>query len=120
PNKPITMIVGVAPGGTLDTLARLISTELSKILGQPVVVENTTGAGGLIGMQRLLKSDPDGHTLMFSNMSLAIIPLLHPKAGVDVVRDLATVGTVGTVPMVLSVSNKSGIQDLPTLLARVR
>lgn len=120
PNKPITMIVGVAPGGTLDTLARLISTELSKILGQPVVVENTTGAGGLIGMQRLLKSDPDGHTLMFSNMSLAIIPLLHPRAGVDVVRDLATVGTVGTVPMVLSVSNKSGIQDLPTLLARVR
>lgn len=120
PSKPITIIVGVAPGGTLDTLARLIGNELSKVLKQTVVVENTAGAGGLIGMQRLLKSDPDGHTLMFSNMSLAIIPLLHPKAGVDVVRDLQTIGTVGTVPMVLSVSNKSGIQDLPDMLKRMR
>lgn len=120
PSKPITIIVGVAPGGTLDTLARLIGNELSKTLEQPVVVENTTGAGGLIGMQRLLKSEPDGYTLMFSNMSLAIIPLLHPKAGVDVVRDLATISTVATVPMVLSVSNKSGIQDLPSMLKRIR
>jgi len=120
PSKPITIIVGVAPGGTLDTLARLIGNELGKVLKQTVVVENTAGAGGLIGMQRLLKSDPDGHTLMFSNMSLAIIPLLHPKAGVDVVRDLQTIGTVGTVPMVLSVSNKSGIQDLPAMLKRMR
>jgi len=120
PSKPITIIVGVAPGGTLDTLARLIGNSLSKTLKQPVVVENTTGAGGLIGMQRLLKSEPDGYTLMFSNLSMAIIPLLHPGAGVDPVRDLATVGTVATVPMVLSVSNKSGIKSLPELLQRMR
>lgn len=120
PTKPITIIVGVAPGGTLDTLARLIGNSLSKTLKQPVVVENTTGAGGLIGMQRLLKSEPDGYTLMFSNLSMAIIPLLHPDAGVDPVRDLATVGTVATVPMVLSVSNKSGIKTLPELLARMK
>lgn len=120
PAKPITIIVGVAPGGTLDTLARLIGNSLSKTLKQPVVVENTTGAGGLIGMQRLLKSEPDGYTLMFSNLSMAIIPLLHPDAGVDPVRDLATVGTVATVPMVLSVSNKSGIKTLPELLSRMK
>ena len=120
PAKPITIIVGVAPGGTLDTLARLIGISLSKTLKQPVVVENTTGAGGLIGMQRLLKSEPDGYTLMFSNLSMAIIPLLHPDAGVDPVRDLATVGTVATVPMVLSVSNKSGIKTLPELLSRMK
>lgn len=120
PSRPITMIVGVAPGGTLDTLARLIGNSLSKTLGQPVIVENTTGAGGLIGMQRLMKSEPDGYTLMFSNLSMAIIPLLNPDAGVDPVRDLATVSTVATVPMVLAVSNKSGIKALPEMLARMK
>ena len=90
PAKPVTMIVPYPAGGATDVVARAVSEQLASAWKQPVVVENTTGAGGLIGMQRLLKSDPDGHTLMFSNMSLAIIPLLHPKAGVDVVRDPAT------------------------------
>lgn len=120
PSRPITLIVGVAPGGTLDTLARLVGDAMSKALKQTVIVENTVGAGGVIGMQRLLKAEPDGHTLMFSNQSLVIIPHLHPTANLDPVRDLATVSTVATVPMVLSVSNKSGIQDLPTLLTRMR
>src|SRR3546814_16529574 len=83
PTTPITILVGVAPGGTLDALARLIGNSLSKTLKQPVVVENTTGAGGLIGMQRLLKSEPDGYTLMFSNLSMSIIPPLHTDAAVE-------------------------------------
>jgi len=78
------------------------------------------GAGGLIGMQKLQKSTPDGYTLAFNNMSLAILPHLHPKAGYDPLEELAPVGIVANVPMVLSVSNKSGIQDLPSLLARMR
>lgn len=120
PSRPIVMIVAVAPGGTLDTLARQIASSMTTELGQSVVVENTTGAGGLIGYQRLMKSEPDGYTLMFSNMSLAIIPLLYPSARVDPVRDLAPIGTVATVPMVLSVSNKSGITGLPQMLQRMR
>lgn len=120
PTRPIVMIVAVAPGGTLDTLARQIASGLTTELGQSVVVENTTGAGGLIGYQRLMKSEPDGYTLMFSNMSLAIIPLLYPTAHVDPVRDLSPIGTVATVPMVLSVSNKSGIASLPDMLKRMR
>lgn len=120
PSRPIVMLVAVAPGGTLDTLARQIASGLTTQLGQSVVVENTTGAGGLIGYQRLMKSDPDGYTLMFSNMSLAIIPLLYPSAQVDPVRDLSPIGTVATVPMVLSVSNKSGITSLPEMLKRMR
>ncbi|MGP1614415.1 MAG: Bug family tripartite tricarboxylate transporter substrate binding protein, partial [Pollutimonas bauzanensis] len=93
---------------------------LSSAVNQSVVVENTTGAGGLLGFQKLLKAKPDGYTLMFSNMSLAIIPVLYPNADIDPVRDLAPVSTVANVPMVLSVSNKSGIQDLPSMLARMK
>lgn len=120
PSRQVTIIVGVAPGGTLDALARLVAQGLGPVLKQPVVVENITGAGGLVGFQRLMKAEPDGHTLNFSNMSLLIIPHLHPKGNFDPLVDLAPVGTVATVPMVLSVSNASGIKDLPGLLNYMR
>jgi tripartite-type tricarboxylate transporter receptor subunit TctC len=120
PSKQITIIVGVAPGGTLDALARQVAQGLAQILKQPVVVENTTGAGGLVGFQRLLQAEPDGYTLNFSNMSLLIIPHLYPKGNFNPLADLTPIGTVATVPMVLSVSNASGIKDLPGLLAYMR
>ena len=120
PAKQVTIIVGVAPGGTLDALARQVAQGLAPLLKQPVVVENTTGAGGLVGFQRLLQAEPDGHTLNFSNMSLLIIPHLYPKGNFNPLTDLAPVGTVATVSMVLSVSNASGIKDLPGLLEYMR
>ncbi|MBC7621042.1 MAG: tripartite tricarboxylate transporter substrate binding protein [Candidatus Saccharibacteria bacterium] len=120
PTKPVTIIVGVAPGGTLDALARLVAQGLAPILKQPVLVENVTGAGGLVGFQRLMKAEPDGYTLNFSNMSLLILPHMYPKANFDPVTDLAPVTSVATVPMVLAVSNASGIKDLPGLLASMR
>ncbi|MCW5292488.1 tripartite tricarboxylate transporter substrate binding protein [Verminephrobacter eiseniae] len=120
PSRPVTIIVGVAPGGTLDTLARLVAASLTTDLEQPVIVENVVGAGGLIGFQRLLKADPNGYTLMFSNPSMVLIPLLYPKAGIDAVSDVEHVGQVATVPMVLAVSNSSGITSLPSMLARMR
>ena len=120
PSRPISIIVSVAPGGTLDTLARLIAVSLGKALKQSVVVENVTGAGGLIGFQKLLKSEPNGYTLMFSNNSMVLVPLLNPKSEIDVVRDVVPIGAVANVPMVLGVSNKSGIQDLPELLRKLK
>ena len=120
PSKPITIIVGVAPGGTLDALARQVAQGLTSVLKQSVVVENTTGAGGLVGFQRLIKAEPDGHTLNFSNMSLLIIPHLHTKGSFDPLVDLVPVGTVATVPMVMAVSNASGIKDLPGLMDHMR
>lgn len=120
PSRPITIIVGVAPGGSLDALARLVAAQMSLDLKQSVIVENTVGAGGLVGYQRLLKSEPNGYTLMFSNSSMVLIPLMFPKAGLDVVEDTTPIGHVANVPMVVAVSNKSGIQDLASLVARMK
>jgi tripartite-type tricarboxylate transporter receptor subunit TctC len=120
PSRQITIIVGVAPGGTLDALARQIAQGIAPILKQPVVVENLAGAGGLVGFQRLKRSEPDGHTLNFSNMGLLVIPHLHPQGGFDALNDLAPVASVATVPMVLAVSNASGFNDLKTMLAHMR
>lgn len=120
PSRQITIIVGVAPGGTLDALARQIAQGIAPILKQPVVVENLAGAGGLVGFQRLKRSDPDGHTLNFSNMGLLVIPHLHPQGGFDALTDLAPVASVATVPMVLAVSNASGFSDLKAMLAHMR
>lgn len=120
PSRQITIIVGVAPGGTLDALARQIAQGIAPILKQPVVVENLAGAGGLVGFQRLKRSDPDGHTLNFSNMGLLVIPHLHPQGGFDPLNDLAPVASVATVPMVLAVSNASGFTDLNAMLAHMR
>jgi tripartite-type tricarboxylate transporter receptor subunit TctC len=120
PSKPVTIIVSVAPGGTLDALARQIGSTLGPHLKQNVIVENVVGAGGLVGFQKLTKSEPDGHTLMFSNPSMELIPLLYPNAGINAVTDVTPVTQVGTVPMVLGVSLRSGIGDLPSLLERMR
>lgn len=120
PSRTITIIVGVAPGGALDALARQIAQGISPILKQSVVVENVTGAGGLVGFQRLMAARPDGHTLNFSNMSLLIIPHLYPRGGFDPMADLAPVASVATVPMVFGVSNASGIQDLKGLVEHMR
>lgn len=120
PTRQVTIIVGVSPGGTLDALARLIAQGLGPVLRQTVVVENVTGGGGLVGFQKLMRAEPDGHTLNFSNMSLLIIPHLYPKGGFEPLADLAPVASVATVPMVLSVSNASGIKDLPGLIDHMK
>jgi tripartite-type tricarboxylate transporter receptor subunit TctC len=117
PLRPITLVVPYAPGGTTDILARLIAMGMGQVLKQPVVVDNTSGAGGTIGTQRVVRANPDGYTLTFGNMgSLSANSLLYPSAKFNPMRDLAPVGLVATVPTVLSVSNASGVQTLPQLI----
>lgn len=121
PQRTITLIVPSAPGGTLDALARFFGQAMSPILGRSVVVENVGGAGGLIGMQRVMRSEPDGHTIVFGNMGImAAFVATNPNAGYDPRRDLAPVGLAAHVPMVLAASPQSGVRDLQTLLARIR
>ncbi len=121
PQRTIALLVPSAPGGTLDALARFFAQAMSPALSRAVVVENVGGAGGLIGMQRAARAEPDGHTIVFGNMGvMAASVALNPDSGYDPRRDLAPVGIAAHVPMVLAASPQSGVRDLQELLARIR
>ena len=121
PNRPLTLVVAAAAGGTTDVLARIVARRMGEDLGQPVVVENVTGGGATVGTRRVVRADADGYTLIFGNMgSLAANVWLFPELGFDPRQDLAAVGLVAIVPMVLSVSKKSGIHDLAGLIAALK
>lgn len=121
PDRPITMIVPYAPGGSTDGLARIVAESMGKSLKMTVIVENIGGVGGVPGVQRFLRSPNDGYTIMLSNMgSFAIASTLYPNMKFDPKTQIQPVGLVAEVPMVLSVSAASGIKDLPGLLERMR
>jgi tripartite-type tricarboxylate transporter receptor subunit TctC len=121
PNRSITLVVAAAAGGTTDVLARIVAKRMSEDLGQSVIVENVTGGGATVGTRRVVRSDADGYTLTFGNMgSLAANFWLFPNLGFDPRQDLAAVGLVAIVPMVLAVSKKSGIRDMAGLIAALK
>src|SRR5262245_48625565 len=94
-SKPVRIIVPFAPGGTSDILARLIGPKLQDAIGQPVVVENKTGAGGNIGADIVAKADKDGHTLLLIDVStLAISPNLLASMTYSPTKDLAPIGLI--------------------------
>jgi tripartite-type tricarboxylate transporter receptor subunit TctC len=103
-SKPLRFIVPFGPGGSGDTLARLIGQHLSERIGQPVVIENRMGAGGNIGADAVAKSEPDGTTLLMGANYLAIAPNLYKKMSYDPVKELAPVTLIGGIPMVLVVN----------------
>lgn len=105
-DKPIKILVGVTPGGTTDALARFLAQEMSKALGQPVIVENRAGAGGNIAADAVAKSAPDGLTLLFCNTSHSVNPGLYgAKLPFDAIRDFTPITQVSTGPAVLIASN---------------
>ncbi|MCB4821261.1 Bug family tripartite tricarboxylate transporter substrate binding protein [Roseicella aerolata] len=121
PQRNITIIVPSAPGGTLDALARFFAQAMAPGLGRNVVVENVGGGGGLIGMLRAARAEPDGHTLAFGNMGvMAVGAVLHPQGGFDPRRDLAPISLAADVPMVLAASPRGGTRTLAALLERLR
>jgi len=101
PSKPVRLILPFPPGGGTDILGRLIATQLSARLGQPVVAENRGGAGGNVGAEAAAKSAPDGYTIVLVAPSLAISPSLYSKLNYDPVRDFAPISLVATVPNVM-------------------
>lgn len=108
PAKPITIVVGFSAGGTTDIIARLISDELRKGLGQAIVIENKSGAGGNIAAEYVAKSKPDGYTLMMGSVGpLAVNGSLYSKIAFDNLKDLAPVTLVAHVPNMLVVNQKS-------------
>ena len=118
PNKTITLIVPYAPGGFSDTRMRLLARKLSDKIGQPVVVENKGGAGGVIGTALIAKAAPDGYTLGSGNLApLAVNPSLMAKLPYDPIKDLAPVILIENSPLVLSVANALPVKTLAELIA---
>ena len=100
--KPIRLIVPFAPGGNVDITARTIAPGLGEAIGQTVVVENRTGAGGVLGADAVAKSPADGYTLLMgSNSSVSVAPALNPKNPYHPVRDFAPISLVAATPFVL-------------------
>jgi tripartite-type tricarboxylate transporter receptor subunit TctC len=101
PSKPIRFIVPFAPGGTNDIVARLIGAKLAEAWGQPVVIDNRGGAGGVIGAELAAKSAPDGYTLLMANVNFATNPGLVKNLPYDTLKDFAAVSLLATSPSVL-------------------
>lgn len=117
PQRPIRVIVGVPAGGTPDVMARMVTTGMSKLLGQSLIVDNRGGAGGLIGTETAAKAAPDGYTLLVSSPGpLTILPHMQ-KIAYDPIRDFTPIGLIGSNPFLLIVHPSVPAKTLKELIA---
>jgi len=116
PSRPITIVVPYPPGGLIDIVARVLAPALSKQLGQNVLVENKSGAGGNVGAESVARAAPDGYTLCMANPSFGISPHIYKKLNYDTISDFAFVGLYGTVPNVLVVHPSMPAKSVPELV----
>ena len=117
PTRPVTVVVPYPPGGLIDLVARIIQPKMQSELGQSVIVENRSGAGGNVGAEAVARATPDGHTLLLANPSLGISPHIYPKLNYRPLADFAYVGQYGTVPNVLVVNPSLPVKSVPELIA---
>ncbi len=121
PAKPLKLVVGFAPGGAADQVARAYQEPLAKALGQSVIIENRAGAGSSIAAEYVAKSAPDGYTfLIASPSSILVNPILTPKAGFEPSRDLLPVGKVSSSPLVVAAHASVGVASLRELIAAAK
>src|SRR5438876_1322316 len=118
PRKAIRLIVPFAPGGGNDTVARAIAQSAGASLGQPVVVDNRAGAGGMLGAELAARSPPDGYTLFLGGVgSHAINPNLHEHLPYDPVKDFAPVSLIASAPLILVVHPSLPVHSVQELIA---
>jgi tripartite-type tricarboxylate transporter receptor subunit TctC len=118
PNKPLRFLPGFAPGGITDTVARIIAPPLSRRLGQPILIDNRSGAGGVIGADTIAKSAPDGYTLGFGvSGALTANVTLMPNLPYDPLKDLASVTRVVKNPLALLVNSSLGVNSVKEFIA---
>jgi tripartite-type tricarboxylate transporter receptor subunit TctC len=120
PDKPVRIVVPSSPGGTLDFLARVLGPELSRMWGQPVIVDDRAGAGGIIGSQLVAQAAPDGHTLLFVATGYTINPYMYAKLPYDTLKDFAPVSLLATTATVLVANPKSKVTSVQQLLQIAR
>jgi tripartite-type tricarboxylate transporter receptor subunit TctC len=120
PNKPIKLLVGFAPGGAADYVARTVGDALGRTLGQPIVIENRAGAGSSIAAEAAAKAAPDGYTILIASpSSISVNPALNPKLGYSA-RDLTPVSKVTSSPLVIAAHPGSGINSVADLVAKAK
>ena len=118
PDKPIKIVVGFAPGGFTDVLARLLGQKLTERLGQSVIVENKPGAAGTLGADQVAKARPDGYTLLLAHSnSNSVAPSLYPKLPYDVLKDFTPIIAVANTPLLLTVNEKVAAKDVKEFIA---
>jgi len=121
PVRPVAMVVGFAPGGSTDVVARLLAERLGAEFEQPFVVDNRAGASGTVGQAFVARARPDGHTLLVTpNSTFTMARHFFPNRGYDDERDLAPVCMIASMPIFLCVSPRSGMKDLSELVRRAK
>ena len=117
PNRSVRVLVGLAPGGGTDTVARLISTKLAESLGQSFVIDNRPSAGGNVAGELCARAAPDGHTLLITTPTHVVNPSLYKDLRYDAIKDFAPVGLIVNAQYYLSVSNAVAVNSVGELLA---
>jgi tripartite-type tricarboxylate transporter receptor subunit TctC len=117
PSKPMRMVVPFAPGGVTDSSARIVAAKMQEALGQPVIVDNRTGAGGVIATDHVAKSAPDGYTLLMASAAPQTLLQFVQKTGYDGLRDFAPITLINTFPIVLMVHPSVPAQNVRELIA---
>ena len=116
PSRPIKILIPYAPGGAVDIVARIVTEEMRQRLGQPFVIENKPGAYGILALETMARSTPDGYTLMFSGANNAISASLYKKLPFDFMRDTVPVASFTQVPNLLVVSNALPVRNVQELI----
>ena len=117
PSRPITMVVPVPAGGALDTNARLVAEGMRAALGQPVVIENVSGASGSIGTGKVARASPDGYTLVYGANVTHVLNAAVYTLNYDVVADFAPIALIGATPWLIVAKNDLPVSDLRGLIA---
>jgi tripartite-type tricarboxylate transporter receptor subunit TctC len=118
PAKPVTLLVGFAPGGGTDLIARQVAPRLSELLKQPVIVENRAGASGTIATAAAARARPDGYTLLLGHVSSnAMVPAIMPKLPYAAARDFTAITLIGSVPQVVTVPASLPVKTLQEFIA---
>lgn len=103
PNRPVRLIISSAPGGTQDTVGRIVADGLTERLGQPVIADNRPGAAGVVGCEIVANANPDGHTMVIVSAGFTVNPSIRKKLPFDTLHDFAPIGLGGTGPYLLAI-----------------
>lgn len=120
PDRPVRVIVPVAAGGSQDVIMRAVLTRLSDAFGKPFVVDNRSGAGGIIGNNIVAKAQPDGYTLLYDYAAHTIVPFIYPSIPYDVYNDFAPITLTGSQPLLLAINAAVKANSVQELIAFAR